>query len=209
MNLISFLFLSSALNDQCQKVNTMNNFNITEYVKSKWYIQKQQITSYLPLRENYCVTAKYELSDKKIIGYNGIVLNVYNYANLDMVNGKNANKHNQVLCARIPNINISSKLLVAPCFLPNYFGGDYWVIAAGPHSNNYEWALVSGGQPTVHYDDGCTTKTTGSNGAGLWYFTRNQIVNNSVIEKLDKIAQYNGYTLSQLHNVNQTNCLYK
>ena len=209
MNLIFFLLLSSTANDQCPKVNTMNNFNITEYVKSKWYIQKQQITSYLPLRENYCVTAKYELSDKKIIGYNGIVLNVYNYANLDMVNGKNANKHNQVLCARIPNINISSKLLVAPCFLPNYFGGDYWVIAAGPHSNNYEWALVSGGQPTVHYDDGCTTKTTGSNGAGLWYFTRNQIVNNSIIEKLDKIAQYNGYTLSQLHNVNQTNCLYK
>lgn len=209
MNLIFFLFLSSTVNDQCPKVNTMNNFNITEYVKSKWYIQKQQITSYLPLRENYCVTAKYELSDKKIIGYNGIVLNVYNYANLDMVNGKNANKHNQVLCARIPNINISSKLLVAPCFLPNYFGGDYWVIAAGPHSNNYEWALVSGGQPTVHYDDGCTTKTTGSNGAGLWYFTRNQIVNNSIIEKLDKIAQYNGYTLSQLHDVNQTNCLYK
>ena len=209
MNLIFFLMLSSITNHQCPKVNTMNNFNITEYVKSKWYIQKQQITSYLPLRENYCVTANYELSDRKIIGYNGIVLNVYNYANIDMVNGKNANRHNQVLCARIPNRNISSKLLVAPCFLPNYFGGDYWVIAAGPNSNNYEWALISGGQPTVHYNDGCTTKTDGSNGAGLWYFTRNKIVNKSVIDTIDKIAISNGYTLSQLHDVNQTNCLYK
>ena len=199
--------LSSGINE-CPKVNTMSNFNISEYIGRKWYIQKQQITSYLPKRENYCVTAKYEFSKKKIIGYDGIVLNVYNYANLDRVNGQNANKHNQILCARIPNNNVSSKLLVAPCFLPNYFGGDYWVIEAGPTSNNYEWALVSGGQPTVKYNDGCTTKVSGSNGAGLWFFSRTQVANNSIINQLNKIAIKNGFTLSQLNNVSQIDCNY-
>ena len=36
-----------------------------------------------------------------------------------------------VLCARQPDAVSTSALLVAPCFLPNVFGGDYWVVAVG------------------------------------------------------------------------------
>lgn len=208
MNLFILLLLSEATGQNCPIVNTQTNFNLTEYVRDRWYIQKQQITTYLPLEENYCVTAKYNISDRKILGYKGVVLNVYNYANLYKVNGEEANKHNQVLCARVPDETIPSKLLVAPCFLPNAFAGDYWVVAAGPTSDNYEWAIVSGGQPTVQYKDGCTTKTTGSNGAGFWYFSRVPLASLSVIKKLNKIAKSKGYTLSQLHNVTQANCSY-
>lgn len=208
MNLFILLLLSEANGQNCSLVNTQTNFNLTEYVRDRWYIQQQQITTYLPLEENYCVTAKYNISDRKILGYKGVVLNVYNYANLNKVNGEEANKHNQVLCARVPNKTNPSKLLVAPCFLPNAFAGDYWVVAAGPKSYNYEWAIVSGGQPTVQYKDGCTTKTTGSNGAGFWYFSRVPLASRSVIKKLNKIAKSKGYTLSQLHNVTQANCSY-
>ena len=208
MNILFVILLSQLKQQKCTIVNTQPNFNLTEYIRERWYIQKQQITSYLPLNENYCVTAKYNISDKKIIGYKGVVLNVYNYANLYKVNGKQANKYNQVLCARVPNKTNPSKLLVAPCFLPNVFAGDYWVIAAGPESDNYEWAIVSGGQPTVRYKDGCTTKTDGSNGAGFWYFSRVPMASNNVIKKLNKIAKSKGYTLSQLHNVTQKNCSY-
>ena len=208
MNLFILFLLSKANGQNCPLVNTQTNFNLTEYVRDRWYIQQQQITTYLPLEENYCVTAKYNISDRKILGYKGVVLNVYNYANLNKVNGEEANKHNQVLCARVPNKTNPSKLLVAPCFLPNVFAGDYWVVAAGPTSDNYEWAIVSGGQPTVQYKDGCTTKTTGSNGAGFWYFSRVPSASHSVIKKLNKIAKSKGYTLSQLHNVTQANCSY-
>ncbi len=208
MNLILLTLLASSTLNKCPIVNTQTNFNLTEYIRKRWYIQQQQVTSYLPLEENYCVTAKYNISDRKILGYKGVVLNVYNYANLRKVNGEQANKHNQVLCARVPNEKNPSKLLVAPCFLPNAFAGDYWVIAAGPASDNYEWAIVSGGQPTVEYEDGCTTKTTGSNGAGFWYFSRVPIASERVIKKLNKVARAKGYTLSQLHNVTQANCTY-
>jgi hypothetical protein len=42
----------------------------------------------------------------------------------------------------------------------------------GPTSDHYEWIIVSGGPPTESYPDGCTTKLTGVNGAGLWLFSR-------------------------------------
>ena len=153
INLLSIFVIS----EQCKNVNTQNNFNVTEYLNGKWYIQMQQVTNYLPIEDNYCVTAEYNLSNKKVPFYNGKVISVYNYANKDMVNGENVNKNKNILCARIPNNNIKSKLLVAPCFLPNLFAGDYWVIAAGPNSTKYEWAIVSGGQPNIQYLDGGTS----------------------------------------------------
>ena len=78
----------------------ISDFNLTEYIKDKWYIQKQQITSYLPLELNYCVTAKYQLSNKLIPFYFGKVLSVFNYANINKVNGPSTNKNNFTLCAK-------------------------------------------------------------------------------------------------------------
>ena len=108
-------------------------------------------------------------TNKKVPLFNGTVLAVYNYANKDKVNGENVNKNKQILCARVPNNKLKSKLLVAPCFLPNFLGGDYWVIAVGPTSDNYKWAIISGGNQQVQYKDGCTTKTDGVNGAGFGF----------------------------------------
>merc|ERR1712224_1105690 len=74
---------------------------------------------------------------------------------------------NSVLCARQKDPNAPGELLVAPCFLPNIFAGPYWVLTVGEDADgDYEWTIVSGGQPTVQYPDGCTTKKTGVSGSG-------------------------------------------
>lgn len=194
---------------KCPIVNTVENLNLTEYISRPWYIQKQQTTLYLSIKDNYCVRAIYNKSTKKVPFYSGIVLNVNNYANENKINGYDLNKNNSILCARIYNSTIQSKLLVAPCFLPNSFAGDYWVISVGPESNNYEWAIVSGGQPMNEYKDGCTTNINSVNNAGFWFFTRQQVPSISIIKKLESISKKKGFTLSQLHEVEQSGCQYK
>jgi len=87
----------------------------------------QQQTLYLPNNTNYCVTAKYQPTNRSILFFSGKVLNVYNYARVNSTQGRQLNYQNMTLCARIPNSSMPSKLLVAPCFLPNIFAGDYWV----------------------------------------------------------------------------------
>ena len=91
----------------CPTVTTVDNFNVSEYTRETWYIQKQQVTSYLPLDTNYCVSATYRKSNRSVPFYKGTVLDVYNYANYRMVNGNNVNTNNFTLCARIPNANLN------------------------------------------------------------------------------------------------------
>ena len=204
--LILFLFISTS--NCCEQIFTVKNLNVTEYIRKEWYIQKQQVTPYLPKNENYCVKAKYTLSNKKVPFFNGEVLNVYNYANIDKVNGNNANKNNNTLCARIPNSNLQSKLLVGPCFLPNLLAGDYWIIAVGPNSNNYQWAIIIGGQPTESYRDGCTTKTNSINNSGLWIFTRDQNPSKTIINFLLRMINSKGISTLLLNDVVQLGCTY-
>ena len=202
--LINFLIIGN----QCPKVNTVENFNLTEYIKETWYIQQQQETYYLPAKYNYCVTARYQLSNKKILFYHGQVLDVFNHADSGSVNGIDLNKNNFTLCARIPDPKVPSKLLVAPCFLPNFFGGDYWVIDVGPSIDNYQWAIVSGGQPNIKYSDGCTTSTSKLNHAGLWLFTRQQNPPNRLINYMLNKTKEKGFTLQKLNKVTQKGCVY-
>ena len=106
------------------------------------------------------------------------------------------------------NSNVISKLLVAPCFLPNFFAGDYWVkIDAGPSSDNYEYAIISGGQPTVQLKDGCTTSTNGTNGSGFGFF-RQQNVNNTLINFMNNLAREKGFSLMLMNKVTQKGCVY-
>ena len=58
-----------------------------------------------------------------------------------------------------------ARLLVAPCFSQNFFGGDYWVIV-GPKPNNYTWAVLA--QVSRLLNIGwMTTRNDTMNGAGL------------------------------------------
>lgn len=148
------LFLLSSVINTCPKIQPMKNFNTSEYIRSTWYIQQQQITGYQPRESLYCVAQTLNLTNKTVPFFNGSVISVFNYGRLDGVNGTSENPKNFTLCARQVNQSDPARIINAPCFLPNILAGPYWVIAAGPTYDNYEWAIVSGGPPTVRYQDG-------------------------------------------------------
>jgi lipocalin len=92
-------------------------------------------------------------------------------------------------------------------FFNPFLLGPYWVIAAGPTYDNYEWALVSGGQPTIPTENGCRTGTS-TNGSGLWIFSRTQVAPKWQIELVREIAEKNGFDISVLQTVQQEGCTY-
>ena len=125
------------------------------------------------------------------------------------MNGPNTNKNNMTLCARAVNATDSSRLAVAPCFLPNILAGPYWVLGIGEAKDGtYEWAVVIGGEPTVQHDDGCTTKEEGTNGAGLWLFTRARVAPKAALAKMHALLESKGVARSRLHPVAQKGCAY-
>lgn len=205
------LFLFTNLILSCPDIQPMTNFNTSEYIRSTWYIQQQQITGYQQPNTLYCVAQTLDSTNTTVPFFDGSVVLVYNYANLNSVNGENQNAGNFTLCARQPYKNDTARILNAPCFLPNLFAGPYWVLAAGPHSYNYSWAIVSGGEPDITYNDGnCSTSLKGINGSGLWLFTRERY-GGFAMESVSTMRNYlvnMGITTSQLLNVSQHGCNY-
>lgn len=198
----------SSSDEPCPKLSTVTDFNVTEYTRKTWFFQKQQLTEYLPQNTFYCVAATYNLEGKKVPLFNGTVVSVYNYANEDKVNGANHNKDGMVLCARQPNASTPAALEVAPCFLPNALAGDYDVIAVGGSPSQYTWAVIIAGQPTEKFDDGCTTKETGVNGAGLWLATRDRVASNDTVLEMETALKSLGVATSRLFPVEQEGCKY-
>ena len=186
------------------------DFNLTEWVRKTWYIQEQQIVDYQPLSSFYCVAATYNLEGATVPFFRGTVVTVYNNANNDKVNGPNTNKNNMTLCARAVNNTDSSRLAVAPCFLPNILAGPYWVLGIGKADDGtYEWAAVIGGEPSVKYDDGCTTKEEGTNNAGLWLFTREPKASKATLDAMHQLLKSKGVATSRLHTVAHEGCEYR
>jgi len=196
----------------CPTVSVQSGFNLTEFVEGgKWFIQQQMSVLYLPASQDYCVTAAYSFTDAS-----KTTVHVHNYANGDRVNGKVYDSDKNVgilggICADLKDPAHPAKLSVGPCNLPSWLPGargPYWVLAAGPSPENYEWALISGGQPTHRAAGGCRTGT-GVNDSGLWIFTRKAERDDAVVAKLRGIAQDMGFDLSVLNDVQQAGCEYK
>lgn len=209
--LLALFTIASTSAQKCPTVKTVGstNFNLTEWVRKSWFIQEQQVVDYQPLSSFYCTVATYNLEGATVPFFHGTVATVYNYANKDKVNGPNQNQNNMTLCARALNEDDASKLAVAPCFLPNILSGPYWVIAIlEAESGEYEAAAVIGGNPTVEWADGCTTKETGTNGAGLWLFSRDRIAPKATIAKLHEMLAAQGVARSRLHPVAHDGCVY-
>lgn len=209
--LIIALNIYFVMGNDCPNIELQTNppLNLTEYSKHTWYIQQQQVNGYQSESDLYCVAATYNHDNhSKVPFFNGTVLSVYNYANSQRVNGYHTN-NNTVLCARQYNHSSPEKLAVAPCFLPNVFGGPYWVVYAGPYSNNYQYAIVSGGQPSVRIDNyTCTTKLNGFINSGLWIFSRERVLDNNTLGFLRNILIKRGISTRNLLNVTQLGCNY-
>ena len=106
------------------------------------------------------------------------------------------------------------QLAVGPTLLPPATWGPYWVVAAGPGGATYDWAIVSGGPPTVAGSTAGTCRNpTGmlslvGSGEGLWLFTRDSVAPNSTVQTMRGIAAGLGFDLNVLHPVTQADCTY-
>jgi len=184
----------------CPEVQPQKDFNITSYVTGRWYIQQQMSVRYLPASQNYCVYAEYKVLDKPTFW--GYTIQVHNYA--QEKDGK-AHDSGSFICAKGTDAKEPAKLQVGPCFLPRISGlatGPYWILS---YNEAEGYALISGGQPTIKTKEGCRTGS-GTNGAGLWIFTRKQQRDEALVQKVRGLAQAMGFDLTVLNNVDQTHC---
>jgi hypothetical protein len=203
---------SASFLSQCAPVKPVQDLDIDEFTRASWYVQEQPVNSYQNEAQLECVVATYDAGTSSFwqppVFFDGVVLSVYNSYDggrptVD-ADGSPINR----LCASLPNNNEPSKLLVAPCFLPTFFGGRYWVIGFNTSSNGeYDWAVISGGPPTQKYADGCTTGT-GYFDSGLWIFSRRPVLPDEKLKEAKALLRQNNYTLQLLKKVRQADCSY-
>ena len=90
------------------------------------------------------------------------------------------------------------------------------VMFAGPTSDNYEYGIVSAGQPTNVGTDGPEGSFSGCitgnervlNGAGLWLFTKEPTPDQNVVELLLNKTSELGFDLGILQPVEHVGCTY-
>jgi apolipoprotein D and lipocalin family protein len=206
-------------------LDSVADFNLTEYVRAPWFIQQQQPLVYQPASQLFCVRAQYIPVNPSNFSAG---ISVLNYANNDTVNGPAVGSvpglGAPIVAFPAGEANSStgaSKLAVGIVFaLPAYLAGDksafgpYWVVAVGtdPATGQYTWAIVSAGLPTVPFNGACRTGEPGAtgravNGEGLWLFSRKQVDTNNTALMLQK-AKDLGYDTSVLLPVEQKGCTY-
>lgn len=187
------------------------DFNVTEYIAERWYIQKQIPVVYQPVDQLFCVTAIYEQKDPNDLS-EGIF--VYNYQNEGGVNGKAISTREDdgglfsgPLTAIVDDPSDPSKLKVGLTGVTGrpVFPGPYWVVAFDP---DYQWAIVVGGPPTETLENGCGYDGNGTNGNGFWLFSRKQ-VDPEGTAIMEAKAEELGLDTSVLIDVPQEGCLYE
>lgn len=210
---LTFLTFASSLfvttvGAECPQIEVQEGFDLDDYISAPWYVQQQAVVAYLPEEDFFCVRASYSLVDEPgLFGRRrtktfpwGYSINVENFA--QDVNG---NEKGGPLCAYQPGSE-AAKLAVAPCFLPRFFAGDYWVVL---HNETEGYALVSGGQPTEESstNPGKCSTGDGINNSGLWIFTREQKRNETLVTQVRGLAYDLGFDLDVLLDVDQeTGC---
>lgn len=203
------LMARGVLSNSCKSVAPVDpaEFDVDEWTRATWYVQEQQINGYQPAEDLFCVSATYNLENKRVPFFAGTTISVYNVATESDFEENGA--EGTVLCGRVRDEDKGSTLSVAPCFLPNIFSGPYWPVYIETNGTEYTVAVVSGGQIEVESgtdEDGnqlCTTKEEGVNGAGLWIFSR---VPEDSTETMDRVKQEMnklGIATSSLVNVVQ------
>jgi lipocalin len=174
---------------------TVKGFDLDSFISKRWFAQQQMAVSYLPKSQNRCVSADYTKREPGFFGYD---LQVHNHAE-DVAVPHKVHDSGKTLCAKVVDAS-RGKLEVAPCFLPSFLAGPYWVM---DYSEEEGYALISGGAPTTSAPGGCRTGS-GVNGAGLWIFTRRQQRDQPLVDKVRDIASQKGFDLSVLNDVDQT-----
>lgn len=200
----------------CLPVNTVTNFNVTAYASAPWYVQQQATNAYTPLESNRCVTAQYTVRDESQLSWWekslwGYTIDVFNYAETtETDNSGSRSSSGGSLCADYDETT-PSKLTVAPCWLPQWIGGPYWVVSYREGQDN-GYALVSGGTPGflvageetgcgVRGADPCCKTGEGINRSGLWILTRQRNPPEVLVAEVRGVASRLGFSTSVLFNV--------
>jgi len=193
------LFAVSSVHAQCppEGFDSAPNFDLESFMGARWWIQEQMSVSYLPATQNRCVYADYSKKDKSIFGWD---VQVHNHAE-DIKPPHESHDSGKLICANIVDAS-TGKLEVAPCFLPTFTAGPYWVLE---YNEAEGWALISGGPPKKVTSGGCSTGG-GVNGSGLWIFTREQQRDEALVQKGRDLAKSKGFDLSVLNKVDNTEC---
>jgi len=103
-----------------------------------------------------------------------------------------------------------SQLGVAPCFLPQWFAGPYWIVSYREGAKD-GYALVSGGQPENVIEgetdcgaggaEPCCKTGDGVNNSGLWILTRQRNPLAALVTEVLGIAKELGFSTSVLFTV--------
>jgi len=187
--------------------NSVSPFSIDAYIgadRTPWYIQQQQAISYQPEESLFCVRARYERLDNGRIG-------VDNSARIGSIDGPQQNAGGFQLNAVVVDEADPSKLAVGPPFLPPALYGPYWVVATGPidpDTNEYEWAIVTGGPPNRETESGACIGSGAFQNEGFWLFTREQVASQELIDEMRGVAEDLGLDTSLLIPVAQEGCDY-
>mmetsp|Transcript_148544 Transcript_148544/g.476988 ORF Transcript_148544/g.476988 Transcript_148544/m.476988 type:complete len:221 (+) Transcript_148544:78-740(+) len=178
--------------------DTIASFDLDSFIAKRWWAQQQMEVVYLPKSQNRCVFADYSKRAPGLLGYE---VAVDNHAEDVAPPHKMHDSGKSLLCAKIVD-QARGKLAVAPCFLPSFFAGPYWII---DYSEEEGYAIISGGAPTKRSAGGCSTGT-GVNDSGFWIFTRQQKRDQALLDKARAIAAKKGFDLSMLNDVDQSEC---
>eukprot|EP00913_Durusdinium_trenchii_P026564 g24922.t1 len=211
-------FLATTSSCPPKDFETVKDFDLDSFISKRWYIQQQMPVKYLPASQNRCVYAEYQLQKKSFWGYDAWRddvhvsqdVSVHNHAE-EVAAPHTAHDSGKTLCAKVVDKS-RGKLEVAPCFLPTALAGPYWVL---DYNEAEGYALISGGAPKEAAEGGCRTGTglllgyappwrwsvsQGTNGSGLWIFTRQQKRDEALVQKVRSIAQQKGFDLSVLND---------
>lgn len=201
--------------------DAVKNLDVEDFISHSWYVQEQTVVAYQAPDSFYCVVATYEPKNKDNL-FDGFI--VYNYANLNQVNGMSIGSSGSGrdaglfsnMEALIPDKTQPSKLMVGLTVLRRFspvLYGPYWVDAVGTDdAGNYEWAIVSGGAPEIETSKGCRTARSylsrfQVNGVGLWLFSRKPFDPESTAT-MRKVAVKLGFDIDGLKPVTHKGCLY-
>lgn len=217
--LVAFVPSTNAIVDslfgpECQDISPVADFDIDEYVAASWYIQRQQTNIYQPADSLFCVVATYEMEGRRQFFQEAI--SVFNFSNRGAINQGGGGGPS--LCATRRSSD-TGQLAVAPCFLPPFLGGAYWVAAYSPG----RWSIVTGGQPNVEgscsgEEDLCTTRESFSildpltiigNNQGLWFLTRDRFPDDALLAEMEAAAADLGICTSGMLDVVHEGCTYE
>jgi len=205
---------------QCKTVQTLDEFEIEQYISKKWYSQQQRPVQFNSEALFYCITAEYSFldsTDDPLAITNGFDVKVFNKG--QDVDGNIFTSDDEFaeggvpvpsgLCAgqKVFDGDKDSELTVGFCSISVFAFGpsNYWVLA---YDEEEGAALIAGGQPDTPNSNGDGLCTYSDPISGLWIFTRSPVRNETLIEKYRGIAIDNGIDPSMMKDVAQEDCAY-